>query len=215
MASLSEQVFQKLRNQILDGQYTNGQELTELGVAKQMGASRTPVREALRQLELEGLVEIVPNKGAVVTGITAEDVKDIYLMRSHLEGLSARWAAMKATEIEIEQLEETVFLSEYHAEKEHFEQVYELDSRFHSFLYEASHSRMLAHSLTQYHQYVKMVRKKTVMERVRAHKCNEEHHQIVDAIRAHDGELAEQLANRHISSSIENMSQYDLESILK
>ena len=147
MASLGERVFEQIRDGILNGSFPNGQELTEQGVGKMLNVSRTPVREALRQLELEGLVEIVPNKGAVVTGITAKDVRDIYSMRSHLEGLCARWAAMNRTEKELEDLEETVFLSEFHADKEHFEQVHELDSKFHSLLYQASHSRLLAHSL--------------------------------------------------------------------
>lgn len=215
MAALSEQVFQTLREQILNGEYTNGEELTESAVAKKEGVSRTPVREALHQLELEGLVKLIPNKGAVVTGITAKDVRDIYVMRSYLEGLSALWAARYATPEEIDRLEETVFLSEFHAGKEHFEQVYELDSRFHHLLYEASHSRILANSLEEYHQYVKMVRRKTVMERIRANRCNDEHHQIVDALRERDGERAKELANKHIINSIENMSQYDLEALLE
>ena len=215
MASLSGQVFKNLRDRILNGFYKNGEELTEISVAQSLGVSRTPVREALKQLELEGLVELVPNKGAVVTGVTAKDVKDIYMMRSRLEGLCAGWAARNRTKEELEQLEEIVFLSEFHAKKEHLEQVYELDSRFHQLLYEASHSRMMAHSLSEYHQYVKMVRKKAVTERMRANKCNEEHHLILDAIREQDEERAEKLATMHIQNSIANMSQYDLEILLK
>lgn len=214
MASLSDQVFQQIRNSILNGTYTNGKELTEIGLGKELGVSRTPVREALRQLELEGLVTMTPNRGAVVSGITAKDVQDIYKIRSYLEGLCGRWAAENITDEEFQALEETVFLSEFHEKKGNYEQVYELDSKFHALLYEASHSRMLAHSLRDFHQYVKAVRKKTVMERTRANRCNEEHHQLLDAIREHNGEQAEILATKHILNSISNMSQYDLEHIL-
>ena len=93
--------------------------------------SRTPVREALRQLELEGLVEIIPNKGARVTGITKKDIEDIYQIRYLLEGLSARWATEHVTEELIDKMEETLYLTEFHAKKGNFGQVYELDSQFH------------------------------------------------------------------------------------
>ena len=78
--SLRGRVFQKIRDGILKGEYKENEELRESTIGKKLGVSRTPVREALRQLELEGLVKIVPNKGAYVTGITGKDVKDIYLL---------------------------------------------------------------------------------------------------------------------------------------
>ena len=86
-----------------------------------MGVSRTPVREALRQLELEGLVHIIPNKGAFVENVTLKDIKDIYEIRSLLEGLCARWAANNITKEQLEELEETVFLSDFHFSKENWE----------------------------------------------------------------------------------------------
>ena len=91
--SLGGHVFQKIREGILNGKYKENDELRENTIGKELGVSRTPVREALRQLELEGLVAIVPNRGAYVTGISRKDIWDIYVMRSMLEGLCARWAA--------------------------------------------------------------------------------------------------------------------------
>ena len=76
--SLRGRVFQKIREDILTGVYKEHDELREVSIGEELGVSRTPVREALRQLELEGLVTIVPNKGAYVTGITPQDVHDIY-----------------------------------------------------------------------------------------------------------------------------------------
>ena len=102
--SLGSRVFQRLREDILSGRYKEREELRETTIGKELGVSRTPVREALRQLELEGLVTIVPNKGAYVTGISAKDIKDIYVLRSMLEGLCARWATEHITE---EQLDES------------------------------------------------------------------------------------------------------------
>ena len=91
--SLRGQVFDKIRSDILNGKYKRGEELVESSIGKELGISRTPVREAIRQLELEGLVQLVPNKGAFVTGISEKDVRDIYLIRARLEGLAARMAA--------------------------------------------------------------------------------------------------------------------------
>ena len=91
--SLSAKVFHSIREDILNGKYQANEELKEKNIGDDLGVSRTPVREALRQLELEGLVHIIPNKGAFVEGVTLQDVKDIYEIRTLLEGLCARWAA--------------------------------------------------------------------------------------------------------------------------
>lgn len=213
--SLRSQVFTRIRQDILCGRYSRGEELIEASVGAELGVSRTPVREALRQLALEGLVEIVPNKGAFVTGISAEDVRDIYQIRSKLEGLCARWAAKNITKEQLEAMEETAYLSEFHAEKEHYGQVFELDGRFHELLYEASHSRILSHELSDFHQYVQVVRKLSIANRERSKKCNQEHHRILDAMRAKDEDLAEQLATQHILNTMENIGKYDWEILLK
>ena len=104
--SLRGRVFSRLREDILSGRYEEYEELREVAIGEEMGVSRTPVREAFRQLELEGLIQIVPNKGAYVTGITEKDVKDIYMIRSLLEGLCARWATEHITEEQMEEMED-------------------------------------------------------------------------------------------------------------
>ena len=91
--SLRGRVFNHIREDILSGRLKPNEELREVALGEELGVSRTPVREALRQLELEGLVRIVPNKGAYVSGISAKDVLDIYSIRARLEGLCARMAA--------------------------------------------------------------------------------------------------------------------------
>ena len=87
--SLRIRVFNAIENAILDGEYKDGDSLNELRLSKELGISRTPVREALMQLELEGLVRSVPNKGAVVVGVTEKDIHDIYEIRIRIEGLAA------------------------------------------------------------------------------------------------------------------------------
>ena len=208
--SLRSQVFTRVRQDILCGKYAQGDELTEAGLGAELGVSRTPVREALRQLELEGLVELIPNKGAFVTGISTKDVIDIYQIRARLEGLSARWAAENITEKELDDMEETLHMSTFHASKEHYDKVFELDGRFHELMYEASHSRILAHELSDFHQYVQRVRRMSIKNRVRSRYTNEEHQRIFEALKLHDGDLAEKLATEHILNSMESIRKHDV-----
>ncbi|MBR6837247.1 MAG: GntR family transcriptional regulator, partial [Oscillospiraceae bacterium] len=102
--SLRIRVFNAIENAILDGEYRDGDSLNELKLSKELGVSRTPVREALMQLELEGLVRNVPNKGAVVIGVTEQDIHDIYEIRIRIEGLAARLCAENITDDELRAL---------------------------------------------------------------------------------------------------------------
>lgn len=192
----------------MTGVYKEHDELREVSIGEELGVSRTPVREALRQLELEGLVTIVPNKGAYVTGITPQDVHDIYKIRSLLEGLCARWATEHITGRQIEELEEIILLSEFHLRKksaEQAEQVSDLDGKFHKVLYEASNSRILEHVLSDFHKYVQMARMMSVGAKDRAERSIEEHRDILKAIKDKDPDKAEWLANQHIMKVMENL----------
>ena len=203
--SLRGRVFHRLREDILNGKYEEHEELKEVTIGEEMGVSRTPVREAFRQLELEGLIQIIPNKGAYVTGITEKDVKDIYMIRSLLEGLCARWATEHITKEQMEELEENVYLANFHASKGHMEQLAEMDNRFHDILYEACDSKILEHQLKDFHEYVLRVRRKTLADVNRGVASNKEHEQIMEAIKAKDADSAERLANRHMINAYENM----------
>ncbi len=203
--SLRGRVFNKIREDILSGKYKEHEELREVAIGEELGVSRTPVREAFRQLELEGLIQIVPNKGAYVTGITAKDVEDIYMIRSKLEGLCARWATDHITEEQLEELEENVYLAEFHAKKGHLDQMAELDNRFHQILYESCNSKQLARLLVDFHEYVLRVRRKTLSNGSRGKVSNNEHRQIMEAIKSKDKDRAEALANEHIVNAYDNM----------
>jgi len=199
--SLRGRVFTKIREDILTGVYKKGEAIIESKVSINLGVSRTPVREALRQLELEELVSIIPNKGAVVNGINAKDISDIYLIRSRIEGLAAKLCAETITEEQIDTFEEIIMLSEFHLQKEHLEQVYKLDNKFHELLYEGSNSRMLRHILSDFHHYVQRVRKEALKSNDRAKDSINEHKAIVEAFKNNNGDLAEQLTNEHIAKT--------------
>lgn len=211
--SLRGRVYESIREDILSGKYEQNTELKEAAIGASLGVSRTPVREALRQLELEGLVKIIPNRGAYVDRITAKDVQDIYAVRSMLEGLCARWAAEHITEEQLESLEETLCLSEYHTKKGNYEKLYELDSQFHEQLYEAGGSRILNHVLSDFHDYVKRARKASIAFQDRPVKSTREHRAIFEAVRMRDGAQAEELAREHVRHTIENIQVYGLEKI--
>ena len=203
--SLSEKVFHKLQEDILSGKYAVDEELKEKTIGDELGVSRTPVREALRQLELQGHV----------TGFSKEDLNDIYEIRSVMEGLCAKWAAKKATPEQIEELEEIVYLTEFHVSKGHSGQVFELDNKFHETLYQASGSKVLAGVLTDFHNYVQRVRKMTLKSKERSEKSNDEHRMIAQAIHDHDPEKAQMLANQHIMRTIENIDHCGWDNLLQ
>ena len=205
--SLRGRVFRSIREGILAGRYREGEELKEASIGSELGVSRTPVREALRQLELEGLVKLVPNRGAFVTGITPGDVRDIYMIRSRLEGLAARLACSCITKEQLEELEETVYLAEFHAGKGHLEQLAVLDSRFHEIIYEACASRHLERMLKELHQYVMSLRKKALSKASRIESSNREHRAIMEALKNRDGDLAESLSHEHVIKAYENMAE--------
>ena len=208
--SLRGMVFSKLREDILSGKYEANEELKEIAIGEELGVSRTPVREALRQLELEGLVKIIPNKGAYVAGISNKDIHDIYMIRSYLEGLCARWACENISQEQIDEIEEVIYLSDFHVKKKHFDQIVELDSKFHQLLYAACGSKILGHLLRDYHQYVHSLRKITLSEPERAAHSNAEHQAILEAIRLRDADKAEKLAHEHIIQTISNINSHNL-----
>ena len=194
----------------MSGDYHENEELKENTIATELGVSRTPVREALRKLELEGLVNIIPNKGAYVTGITKKDIHDIYMIRSYLEGLCAKLACENITNAQIEALEEILYLTDFHARRSHFDQIVELDNKFHDLLYKASGSKILNHVLSDFHQYVERVRKITLSRPYRAEKSSKEHAAIVEALKKRDGQLAETLAHVHMMNTIQNLTEHGL-----
>ena len=203
--SLREHVFQRIREDILNGKYQKDEELKEVSLGRELGVSRTPVREALRQLELEGLVKIIPNKGAFVTGISKKDVHDIYVIRSLLEGLCVRWTTENITSAQIDELEEILLLASFHLKKGNTDQITDLDGKFHHVLYEASQSRILEHVLSDFHKYVQMARNQSVKIENRAEKSLNEHTAILNAIKSGDKDKAEELANKHILHVMENL----------
>ena len=125
------------------------------------------------------------------------------------------FTADKITKEQLDELDENIYLSDFHAAKGNSEQVVELDNRFHEILYNASDSKELKHVLLDFHHYVQRVRKITLADPKRSVQSNQEHRQIVEALKKHDAGLAEKLANEHMMNTIHNMDNYGWDNLFQ
>jgi DNA-binding GntR family transcriptional regulator len=196
--SLTTKVFRYLRDGIIEGRYQSGDYLVETKLAEELGVSRTPIREALKQLELEDLAESIPNRGVRVKGISQEDIDDIYTIRHHLEGLAAYWAAQRIRQEQLDQLAEIVELMELYTRRNDSANLARLDSEFHEIIFTASNSRTLKHILLNLHQNAQHARQSSLMSPVRVPKSLEEHKGIFAALEAHDADEAKYRMEQHI-----------------
>lgn len=203
--NLTAKVYNHLKNDILSGKYEKGTALTETSVAQELNVSRTPVREALRQLELGELVTIVPNKGAIVEGVSVDDVRDIYEIRSLIEGIAAVHAVKNATDEQIEQLSEIVDLTEFYFNRNDTEKLQDMDGKFHQCLYSISKNRMLQHVLNELHGYGIRFREKSMQSSGRIEKTIVEHRDIMNAIKERNADKAKDLATLHINNALKNI----------
>ncbi len=205
--SLHGRVFVKLENDILNGKYKPGESLKEASIANEMKVSRTPVRESIRQLELEGLVAYIPNKGVVVKGMSLEDIRDIFDIRMKIEGLAAKRAASNITPEQLKELQEVVEFEEFYTRKGDTEQILKLDTKFHEIIFRASGSRLLDRTLTSFHHYIQRARNLSLKDKERAKKALIEHKAIMQAIARKDKEKAEILMSEHILNASENIEK--------
>lgn len=204
-ASLEEQVTATLEEEILTGKLAGGTALTEQSLSQRLAVSRTPIRAALHKLAEEGLISLAPNKGAVVVGVSRDDLVDIYNIRMRLEGLASATAAKRITPDDLAALREAVELAEFYIQKNDTERLKKLDTEFHSVIYRASGNRMLNKTLSELHRNITAYRKMSLSVPGRLERSVGEHREILEAIEAGDAERAEQLTSRHIAAALENM----------
>ena len=202
--SLEEQVYIALEESIIAGEYSKGDALTETSLSKKLGVSRTPIRAALARLSKEGLVEISPNRGAVVVGVTDEDLSDVYRIRIRLEGLASAMAASRISEVEKKELLEALELSEFYLIKGDTEKLKELDTAFHKIVYKASGSRMICNILSDLHQNIRSYRKLSLTVPGRLEKSIKEHRDIYNAIASGNADEADRLTSEHIECAMQN-----------
>jgi DNA-binding GntR family transcriptional regulator len=153
--ALSSDLYYNLRKDILQGKLCQGEKLTEQQICDEYKVSRTPVREAFRQLELEGFIDMIPNRGAFVTGFSSRDIEDMYELRKQYEILAVKWAIERITDAEYERLQEAFEFMEFYTQKKDMEKMLNINMNFHDLIYKASKNRMLYHILSSYQLYIK------------------------------------------------------------
>ena len=198
--SLADQVFDKLENDIIQGIYPKGEILTELRLAEELGVSRTPIREALRRLEQERLIEDA-GKGSLVLGITVDDLEDIMSIRERTEGLAAYYAAINITEEGRKELAHIVDLQDFYYEKGDTEHLRQVDDEFHSLICRLSRRTVLVDTLIPLHRKTRRYRRISMENRQRSSKTMKEHRAMYEAIISGNAELAMELTTQHIANA--------------
>ena len=198
---LRELVFEALREAIITGALKPGERLMEVQLADELGVSRTPVREAIRKLEHEGFVVMIPRKGAYVADISLKDVAEIFDVRTALEALAAQLAAERATDEDLERVERILVEYGECVESGDTARLIEVDTRFHEAIYQMAGNSRLKQMLSLLSEQIMRYRTMTLSHRPRMRKALEEHRRIVEAIASRDAQRAARLAREHIESA--------------
>lgn len=197
--SRADFVYETLRDAISDARIAGGERVREEEVARNLGVSRTPVREALQRLQQRGILVLGPGRGLLVAQLGHEQVVELYAMREILEGSAARFAAMNASPAEIATLYK---LQEELRTAEGDDMLHiTLNRRFHQAIYEAAHNRYLTQTLESLNDSFALLRSSTFRLPDRRRNSDDERRRIITAIEKRDPELAEKEAREHILQS--------------
>ena len=214
--SIADQIFDQLERDILTGKYKRGELLSEQRLAEDLGVSRTPVREAVRRLEQEDMLED-SGRGLLVVGIAKEDMPDMYEIRMRIEGLAAQRAAERITDEELSEMGDILDMQGFFIEKQsktdsdNSDKIKDLDSQFHELLYRCSGSKPLCDILIPMHRKMTKFRKASVRKKSRASASLQEHVAIFEALKAHDGEQASALMMQHLMNARDSIMSIEEE----
>jgi DNA-binding GntR family transcriptional regulator len=197
---LSERIAGTIRDYILKGRIKQGERLTEPRLSKLLGISRTPIREALRILEMEGFVEIIPRRGAVVTDVTDKDVDEIFILKVKLESLAAKLAAEHLTDDDIAELEDLNARMEKFADAKNVSILIKLNSEFHNLIISKCENNRLTKFLEALLRQFKRATAYSFTEAGRIQRVIEEHREIIESFKKRDSEMAEELMAKHIQN---------------
>ena len=197
---LRDVVFNTLRRAILKGDLKPGERLMEIALAEKLGVSRTPIREAIRKLELEGLVVMTPRKGAKVASITERDLNDVLEVRKGMEELAIKLACQRITTDQMDQLErvEKKFLNLIESGK--LTELAEVDVEFHDIIYNATNNKRLVQMLSNLREQMYRYRREYLKDSAGRKKLAEEHGEICKALRKRDMEGALRCIYVHVDN---------------
>ena len=201
--TLTNEIADIVRERILKGEYQIGEKIKESSIAQELNVSRTPIREAFKMLEEEGLLDYLPNRGCYAKGFTKRDVSDIYTVREALEEIAMTWACERITDEEIDKLEEQCELMDFYTKKRDVQKILTMNSSFHDIIYNSTGSRFLAQVLRSYKGYLDKTRKSVFYREEFLDSIQEEHKAIFEAVKSRDKEQAVIAIKKHLASSKE------------
>ncbi len=197
---LRDVVFNTLRRAILKGELKPGERLMEIALADKLGVSRTPIREAIRKLELEGLVVMAPRKGAKVASITERDLSDVLEVRKGMEVLAISLACKRITGEELEKLETIEQSFQKLIESGNLTELAEMDVKFHDTIYQATNNQRLVQLLNNLREQMYRYRMEYLKDIAVRRTLAEEHKAICRALRERDEQQAEEYVSIHIDN---------------
>jgi DNA-binding GntR family transcriptional regulator len=207
---LKETIIRDLRKAIISGEYKPHEHLKEISLCKQFQVSRTPVREALRQLEKEGLLETVPYAGARVVKFSKIDVSNIYDMIITIEGAASRHACPLITETQIAKLEEYQFMLEKTTVDRNYDLAFEINHNFHKLIAECTQNPYLIKIWQDFRSMVNLFGRFTLSDMVpnQLKATSEEHPRIIEALKNRNPAMAEFVAREHMETGRGSMLEY-------
>jgi DNA-binding GntR family transcriptional regulator len=208
-SSVRERAYEYLKTAIFSGQFSPGERLTEEHLAKTLGMSRTPIREALHKLESEGLISPLATRGFVAAQDSRDEVDELFEIRAVLEGYALRIISERIDEAMLGQLEGVVAQAEEALGRQSLDEVFAMNTRFHDTLHELiTDKRRLYHQMVTMRQYVLRYRKNTLQYPDGGGRTVDGHRKILLALRLRDPDLCERVMREHIQQSKADALQY-------
>ncbi|MBQ7432187.1 MAG: GntR family transcriptional regulator [Lachnospiraceae bacterium] len=204
---LRDVVFKTLRQGILKGELAPGERLLEVQLAERLGVSRTPVREAIHKLAQEGLVVLIPRKGAEVASISEKSLRDVLEVRMALETLAVRLACERMTEEELLELKQRMQAFEEAVSADDLLEITKRDEEFHDTIYAGTHNEKLVIMINNLREQMYRYRMEYIKERDKRQMLVQEHQEITDCICKKHAEEAKQAIYRHIDNQVQTVAQ--------
>lgn len=198
---LRELVCEHIREAIINGTFAPGERLMEIQMADEMGVSRTPVREAIRKLEMEGFVVMIPRRGTYVSNMSIRDINDVYEIRISLDTLAAGLAAERISDEELEELQRLLVKVGNAIEENDMAKVVEADIEFHDVLYKASRNERLRNIINNLREQITVIRGVSMRYPGRLKDTQEEHRRLVESIAARNVEKSQEAARIHLENA--------------
>jgi DNA-binding GntR family transcriptional regulator len=199
----------KVRIEILAEHISPSERITEQSIADRFGVSRTPVREAFRLLESEGLIRLVPNRGAFVVGFSRSDMIDLYRLRLLLETQAIEWAIQRKTDKEMEALEESIDFMTFYTERGDVKRIRDINVDFHNKIVAASHNALLTETLERMHKYLRFSAHVHTYEDDNLEEILSEHTKLFRAFRRGNASAGGRLMRIHIEHGLERSGLLD------